>query len=93
MIKRSEANRALLRAHREQAAKLRALYTGSNSHGRKTTEKQIPPEQLAAIKQEIRRQARREQRKRALIAGVLILLAIGVLGYSIYLYVTAFISL
>lgn len=43
MIKRSEANRAQLRKHREQTAKLRAMYTGNDPDGRRTAEKTFPP--------------------------------------------------
>lgn len=75
MIKRSEANRAQLRKHREQTAKLRAMYTGTDPDGRRTAEKTFPPEQIAAIKREIREQARRERRKR--IVGITILAAAG----------------
>lgn len=88
MIKRIEANRALMHAHKDKAAKLRSLYYGSNSDKRQTNEKPIPAEKLAAIKQEIRAKARREQRKQRIIAWILILLAAGISAYLIHVYLS-----
>ncbi len=86
MIKRSEANRAQLRKHREQAAKLRSMYVGTDPGGRQTTEKSIPPEQLAAIRQQIREHARRERRKRAVAIVIAVAAGAGIVAYLTYIY-------
>lgn len=85
MIRRIEANRALLKARHDKAAGQRIHYVGTE-HGRPTSENPVPPERLAAVKQQIRVRARRERRKRVLAGCIVGAGAIGALIWLIHLY-------
>lgn len=61
MIRRSEANRAALQARRDRINDLRSRYIGRCEQHRLFTDKEISPEDLLHIKQEIRRRIRRER--------------------------------
>lgn len=85
MIRRIEANRALLRTRHENAAGQRMHYVGTE-HGRPTSENPVTPERLAAVKQQIRVRARRERRKRVIAACIVGTTAIGALILLVHLY-------
>lgn len=85
MIKRIEANRALIKSRHEIAAKELMRHAG-RGESRPTSEKPVPPERLAAVKREIRARARHERRKRMIAAGIIGAAAIGALILLMRLY-------
>lgn len=85
MIRRIEANRALLRSRHENTAGERMRHAG-RGESRPTSEKPAPPVRLAAVKREIRARARRERRKRTIAACIVGTAAIGALILLVRMY-------
>lgn len=85
MIKRIEANRALLKSRHDKAAGELIRHAG-RGESRPTSEKPVPPELLAAVKREIRARARRERRKSVIAACIVGAGAIGLLILLIRMY-------
>lgn len=86
MMQRSAANRAALKARREQAAHIRKVYSVRVARSGELVDKPLAPEELARIKTEIRQTMRRERRRavwRVLL--VWIILAGAVVGGMIFL--------
>lgn len=86
MMQRSAANRAALKARREQAAHIRKVYSVRVARSGELVDKPLAPEELARIKTEIRQTMRRERRQavwRVLL--VWIILAGAVVGGMIFL--------
>ncbi len=68
MIRRSEANRALVKASRDKAAGLRMRYIGTPADSRPTMEKPIAPARLAGEMRHLPHDARR---RLAIVGGIL----------------------
>lgn len=85
MIRRIEANRAMLRSRHENTARELMRHAG-RGESRPTSEKPVPPERLAAVKREIRVRARHERRKRTIAACIVGAAAIGALILLVRLY-------
>lgn len=76
-IRRTEANRALLRARRERSRQLRAHYLGS-AETRPTGEEAVPDGRTAEAIREIRlrtRQRRRRERIAGWVTGIVLTIA------------------
>lgn len=81
MIRRSEANRAMLRSRYGNAADLRQRYINHSHRRGLLADMEISPEELQRIKGEIRRQIRRERIRAnvlAIIAGTFAAAALAV---------------
>lgn len=85
MIRRIEANRALLKSRHENTAGELMRHAG-RGESRPTSEKPVSPERLAAVKREIRARARHERRKRTIAACIVGAAAIGALILLVHLY-------
>lgn len=71
MIRRTEAHRAAAKARREYTAHLRGRHMDASGRRRLLVDKDIPPEELLRIKEEIIQRLRRD-RIRALVLTVFV---------------------
>jgi len=83
MINRSIQNRELLKSKRERRNKVRDAYFKAVHRKTVFTEKEISPEELAKIKNEIKKKIRRERREDILITFFLLMIGLLAIGYVI----------
>jgi hypothetical protein len=83
MINRAKQNRAMLTARRERTSKVREAYINAVNVRAKTTfeDKEITPEELAIIKDDIRKKFRKERRLELIVALCATIIGLAAIGY------------